>query len=86
MIHPPEKKIARSVKPSISTVIPWLSTGRNALVFDPDIPHTRSYRHLSSFKYPEVIDEFNIFLKKHSTIIKNLKLKYKVEDEIKGLK
>ncbi len=55
---------------------------RNALVFDPDLPHTRSHRHLSSFKHPKIIDEFNIFLREHHTIIKKMKMEYKVEDGI----
>ncbi len=34
----------------------------NALVFDPDLPHTKSFYHLSSIKHPEIIEEFDKFL------------------------
>ncbi len=58
---------------------------KNALVFDPDIPHTRAQRHLSSIKHPEIIYEFNKFLKENYDIINKMKLKYKVEDGISKL-
>ena len=57
---------------------------RNALVFDQDLPHTRSHRHLSSFRYPAIISEFNKFLRENTTIIKKLKTKYRVEDGVRS--
>jgi polar amino acid transport system substrate-binding protein len=54
----------------------------DALVFDPDLPHTKSTRHLSSIKYPQIIKEFNSFLKKNEKVVNALKKKYSVEEEL----
>ncbi len=51
-----------------------------ALVFDPSLPHTRDYYYMSSIKYPEVIDEFDAWLKENDKFISNLKLEYKIAD------
>lgn len=55
----------------------------NVLVFDPDLPHTRSQRHLSSIKYPKIIEEFNEFLKRHKKVVDSLKKEYRVEEGIR---
>ena len=56
---------------------------KNALVFDPDLPHTSSHRHLSSLKHPKLINEFNNFLKTQRTAIEKLKNKHQVEELVK---
>lgn len=48
------------------------------VVFDKDLPHTRSYYYLSTIKHPELIDQFNQFMKDNSALIENLKAKYNV--------
>ncbi len=55
----------------------------NALVFDPDLPHTRSFYHLSSIKYPEIIEEFDRFLIQERNLIDGLKEKFGVGVGIK---
>jgi hypothetical protein len=50
----------------------------DALVFDPDLPYTKSSYRLSSIKYPEVIQEFSTWLIEHKEFVENLKAKYKV--------
>lgn len=52
------------------------------LVFDDGIPHVRATRHLASVNRPELIEEFNAFLKSHADEIEQLKQKYAVEDGI----
>jgi len=48
------------------------------LVFNRNLPHIRSFRHLSTIRYPKVIQEFNIFLQSNKGEIENLKRKYKI--------
>ena len=55
---------------------------QDALVFDPDLPHVRSHRSLASIKHPEIIAEFNAFLKQHGAAIQQLKDKYRAEDGV----
>lgn len=50
-----------------------------ALVFDPGLPHTRSHYHLSSIKHPQVIAEFNDWLKTNAASVSALKEKFQVE-------
>lgn len=52
------------------------------LVFDRSLPHVRSARVLSSIKHPELIAEFNRFLKDKATAVRALKLKHAVEDGV----
>ena len=52
----------------------------DALVFDPELPYTKSYRHLSSIHHPEIIEAFNAFLIHDTETIEKLKKKYMVED------
>jgi len=49
-----------------------------ALVFDPSLPHTKSSYKLSSAKHPEIIAEFNEFLKNRE-LMKKIKSKYDLE-------
>ena len=53
-----------------------------ALVFDEDLKHVRDGRSISSIKHPELIAEFNAFLKSHADKINALKQEYAVEDGI----
>ncbi|CCK76564.1 MAG: transporter substrate-binding domain-containing protein [Oleispira antarctica] len=50
-----------------------------SLVFDPDLPHTESSYSLSSFKHPQVIEQFNQFLIEQAGWIKTIKEKYHVK-------
>ena len=50
-----------------------------ALAFDPGLPHTRSYYHLSSIKHPQVIADFNDWMKANAAAVAALKEKYMVE-------
>jgi len=51
---------------------------KNDLVFNDNLPYIRSYRYLSSIKHPEIILEFNEFLKVEKIKIDELKKKYKI--------
>ncbi len=51
----------------------------DALVFDPELPHTKSHYSLSSFKHPEIVAEFNQFLIDQAAWIKTVKDKYQLE-------
>jgi len=50
-----------------------------ALVFDAGLPHTKSDYHLSSIKRPEIIAEFNAWMKAEAATVAALKAEYKVE-------
>lgn len=50
-----------------------------ALVFDKDLPHTKSSYYLSSVKHPELIKDFNKFMKSKAGDIAVLKQKFGVE-------
>lgn len=46
------------------------------LVFDPSLPHTKSVYLLSTITHPEVINEFNQFLKNKAALVQQLKAKH----------
>lgn len=46
---------------------------KNALVFDPNLPHVKDSYYLSSVLHPEVIEQFNQFLIKERAAITELK-------------
>ena len=48
------------------------------LIFDPELPHTKSSYSLSSFKHPEVIEQFNQFLIEQAEWIRKIKEKYQI--------
>ncbi len=48
------------------------------LMFDPDLPHSRGTRHLSSILHPDIIAKFNTFLIDYKDEIDALKSKYNV--------
>jgi polar amino acid transport system substrate-binding protein len=50
-----------------------------SLVFDPELPHTKSSYSLSSFKHPKIIEQFNQFLIAQADWIKTIKEKYQVK-------
>lgn len=50
-----------------------------ALVFDPGLPHVKNSYHLSSFKHPEVIKDFNAFLEEEAALVETIKARWKVE-------
>ncbi|MDI9244613.1 transporter substrate-binding domain-containing protein [Marinobacter sp. CHS3-4] len=47
-----------------------------ALVFDPQLPKTRSTYHLSTIQNPEVIEEFNEFLETNADALEAIRQKY----------
>ncbi|MDQ3233568.1 MAG: transporter substrate-binding domain-containing protein [Pseudobdellovibrionaceae bacterium] len=49
------------------------------LVFDQDLPHTRSFYHVSSLKFPEIIKELNEYLKTSKKEISAMKKEYGVD-------
>ena len=51
----------------------------NALVFDKELPHIEDNYHLSTIKHPDIISQFNKFLKNNKTQIENLKKKYNID-------
>ena len=50
-----------------------------ALVFDANLPHTKSGYHLSSLKHPEVIQQFSQFLQLNRNRVSALQKQYKVD-------
>lgn len=48
------------------------------LIFDPELPHTKSSYSLSSYKYPKIIEQFNQFLIAEAEWIAMIKEKYQV--------
>ena len=47
-----------------------------SLSYDPGLPHTDSHYHLSTVKHPDVIEQFNAFLKANPQLLETLKAKY----------
>lgn len=47
-----------------------------ALVFDPSLPHTRSYYHLSSHKHPQLLSELDAFLQQNPELLPRLYRKW----------
>ena len=52
-----------------------------ALTFDPGLPHTKTHYFLSSIKYPEVILEFNDWLKANGSLVTQLKRQFALSVE-----
>ncbi len=50
-----------------------------ALVFDSGIPHTNSNYHFSTIKHPEVLKDFNAWIKSNAALVKTLKAKYNIK-------
>jgi hypothetical protein len=50
------------------------------LVFDPGLPHARSDFSLSTVRQPEVLTEFDAFLRREPQLLQKLKAKYKIEE------
>ncbi|MHA6491833.1 substrate-binding periplasmic protein [Pseudomonas borbori] len=51
----------------------------DALVFDPSLPHADGHYALSSLQHPEVIAEFDAFLRDNPTLVRRLKDKYALD-------
>jgi len=51
-----------------------------SLVFDPLLPYTKDFYHLSTIKHPKIIKEFDEFLDKHQELIKQLKAKHGIKE------
>ncbi|MES2015577.1 MAG: hypothetical protein V4484_03700 [Pseudomonadota bacterium] len=50
------------------------------LVFDPGLPHARSDFSLSSLRHPQVLAEFDAFLRRERVLLQQLKSKYRIEE------
>ena len=50
-----------------------------SLIFDPELPHSKSSYSLSSFKHPKIIEQFNQFLVDQADWIAATKEKYQVK-------
>jgi polar amino acid transport system substrate-binding protein len=50
------------------------------VTLNPQLKHIRYAYHLSSIQYPEIIQQFNTFLKKNQLWIKTLKSKYGIDE------
>ncbi|GAB7082035.1 substrate-binding periplasmic protein [Megalodesulfovibrio paquesii] len=50
-----------------------------ALVLDASLPHTKSGYQLSTIRHPQIIEEFNQFLKDEAALVQQLKDKYQAE-------
>ena len=54
-----------------------------ALVFDPNLPHTRDSYRVSTIKHPKLMEEFDLFLNQERYLVEQLKNKFKLETERK---
>lgn len=52
----------------------------DTLVFDSSLPHTQSNYFLSATKHPEVIEQFNDFLKNNAGLVNELKKKFSIAE------
>lgn len=52
----------------------------NMLVFNQNLPYTKSHYHLSTIKYPKIIEEFNQYLQENSQKINELREQYGIKD------
>lgn len=50
------------------------------LVFDPGLPHARSDFSMSSIRHPQVVTEFDAFLRRAQPLLRQLRGKYKIEE------
>lgn len=50
-----------------------------ALVFDPGLPHTKGYYHLSSMKHPALLSDFNAWMAANTNLLIRLKADYGIE-------
>ncbi len=51
-----------------------------ALIFDPSLPHTKGSYRLSTIAYPEVIEQFDLWLSANKKFVNSLKEKYGIDD------
>lgn len=51
------------------------------IVLNTTIRHESFSYHLSSIRYPNIIEEFNAFLKKNAALVKSLKFKYNIIED-----
>ena len=58
----------------------------DALVFDPDLPHTKDFYYFSSVKHPKVIQEFNEFLASETVLYEQIRKKLGIESSIHSSK
>lgn len=52
-----------------------------ALLFDPSLPHSRDHYYLSSLKRPDLIRDFNAWMRNNRAWIDQLKARHEVEEE-----
>lgn len=51
-----------------------------SLVFDPGLPHARSDFSLASLRHPQVLKEFDAFLRREQLQLRQLRIKYKMDE------
>lgn len=51
------------------------------LLFDPGLPHARSDFRLSTVRYPDVVQQFSLFLQREKTWLAQLRSKYRIGAE-----
>ena len=50
-----------------------------ALVFNPALPHSRDYYHLSTTRHPKVLEEFDVWMKDNAQMVKDIKDRFGAE-------
>ena len=50
------------------------------MVLNKNIKHEVYSYHFSSIEYPEIIEEFNVYLKNNDALVKELKVKYNIKE------
>ncbi|NQD94234.1 transporter substrate-binding domain-containing protein [Pseudomonas sp. CrR25] len=82
MIHQALKKDTDGAYFNVVVATHYLDNIRarpGALVFDPELPHTRGAFHLSTLKHAELLQRFDRFLVERQADVDALKSKYRVE-------
>lgn len=51
----------------------------SALEFDDSLPHSKTHYYLSSIKYPEIIAEFNQWIRENTELVYSLKKKFNLD-------
>ena len=55
-----------------------------ALTFDPSLPYSRDAYYLSSIKHPELVRDFNAWMRTNRNLVDTLKQRYGVEKGVTG--
>ena len=52
---------------------------KGKLLWNPNLPYDKAYYNLSTLHYPEILDEFNAFLREEKAMVKALEKQFKIE-------